>query len=417
MSASRGKIVLMGSGELTATMVEVHKELLAGFKESPQAVFLDTPAGFQLNVDLLSQKAVDYFHARVQRPLAVVSFKSYETPTPYEAEKAFHSLREADFVLIGPGSPTYALRQWHRSPIPDILKKRIEAGGCLVAASAAALTVGRLTLPVYEIYKVGEDLHWVEGMDILGHFGFNLVVIPHWNNAEGGTHDTRFCYMGETRFRKLESLLQEDVSIFGLDEHTACIIDLEKGEMSIKGIGRVTLRRQDTEMTFEKGESLSLEVLRGRDVGKQWQRTNAASGNVEQEAGGAKNSFWNRIHAIRSTFQNGLDKDIPEESTSTLLELDGLIWKAQQELESEELVTQAREVERDMIALLGSKLASSPSSTTKCIAPLVEELLTLRLQFRQQKKWSEADAIRDCLARLNIVIEDTKDGSRWRLKS
>jgi len=319
--------------------------------------------------------------------------------------------------LIGPGSPTYALRQWHHSPIPNILKKRIEAGGCLVAASAAALTVGRLTLPVYEIYKVGEDLHWVEGMDILGHFGFNLVVIPHWNNAEGGTHDTRFCYMGETRFRKLESLLQEDVSIFGLDEHTACIIDLEKGEMSIKGIGRVTLRRQDAEMTFEKGKSLSIEVLRGGDVGKQWQRANAASGNVEQEAGGAKNSFWNRIHALRSTFQNGLDKNIPEESTSTLLELDGLIWKAQQEVESEELVTQAREVERDMIALLGSKLASSPSSTTECIAPLVEELLTLRSQFRQQKKWSEADAIRDCLARLNIVIEDTKDGSRWHLKS
>jgi len=407
----------MGSGELTATMVEVHKELLAGFKESPQAVFLDTPAGFQLNVDLLSQKAVDYFHTRVQRPLTVVSFKSYETTTPYEAEKAFHNLREADFFLIGPGSPTYAVRQWQHSPIPNILKKRIEAGACLVAASAAALTVGRLTLPVYEIYKVGEDLHWVEGMDILGHFGVNLLVIPHWYNTEGGTHDTRFCYMGETRFRKLESLLQEDVSIFGLDEHTACTIDLEKGEMSIKGIGRVTLRRQDAEMTFEKGESLSIEVLRGGDVGKQWQRTNAASGNVEQGSGSAENSFWNRIHALRSTFQNGLEKHIPEESISTLLELDGLIWKAQQELESEELVTQAREVERDMIALLGSQLASSPSSTTECIAPLVEELLTLRLQFRQQKKWSEADAIRDCLARLNIVIEDTKDGSRWRLKS
>ena len=417
MSAAKGKIVLMGSGELTATMVEVHKELLAGLKESPHALFLDTPAGFQLNVDLLSQKAVEYFHSHVQHPLAVASFKSYETTTPYEAEKAFHSIREADFVLIGPGSPTYAVRQWQKTPIPDILKKRIEAGCCLIAASAAALTVGRFTLPVYEIYKVGEDLHWVEGMNILGHFGFNLVVIPHWNNAEGGTHDTRFCYMGETRFRKLESLLSEDISIFGLDEHTACIIDLEKGEISIKGIGRVTLRRQDAEMTFEKGESLSIEVLRGGDAGKQWQRTNMVPSNIGQGEGGAENSFWDRIHALRSTFQNGLDKHIPEESTSTLLELDGLIWKAQQELESEELVTQAREVERDMIALLGSQLASSPSRTTECLAPLVEELLKLRLQFRQQKKWSEADAIRDCLARLNIVIEDAKDGSRWRLKS
>jgi len=56
-----------------------------------------------------------------------------------------------------------------------------------VAASAAALTIGRFTLPVYEIYKVGQDIHWVDGLDILSQFGLHLVVVPHWNNAEGGT--------------------------------------------------------------------------------------------------------------------------------------------------------------------------------------------------------------------------------------
>ena len=61
LSQKKGKIVLMGSGELTATMVEVHKELLADFSPTPQAVFLDTPAGFQLNVDQLSQRVIHYF--------------------------------------------------------------------------------------------------------------------------------------------------------------------------------------------------------------------------------------------------------------------------------------------------------------------------------------------------------------------
>ena len=416
MSGAKGKSVLMGSGELTSTMVEVHKELLAWFGGSPLAVFLDTPAGFQLNVDLLSQKAVEYFHSRVQRPLSVASFKSCETTPPYEAEKTFHTLREADFVLIGPGSPTYAVRQWQETPIPDILKKRIEAGGCLVAASAAALTVGRFTLPVYEIYKVGNNLHWVEGMDILGHFGFNLLVIPHWNNAEGGTHDTRFCYMGEPRFKKLESLLPEDVYILGLDEHTACIIDLEKEEVCIKGIGHMTLHRRDAEMTFEKGNSFSMEVLRGGDAGKQWQQTNTLSNNATQGTDDEDMSFWDKIHTLRETFQNGLEKQDPKESTSALLALDGMIWKSQLDLESEEFITQAREVERDMIALLGAHLASSSSSTIECIAALVEELLALRLEFRRQKKWQEADSIRDCLSRLNIVIEDTKEGSRWQMK-
>ena len=58
MLSQKGIIALMGSGELTATMVEVHKELLAGLQPDRRAVFLDTPAGFQLNADQLSQKAV-----------------------------------------------------------------------------------------------------------------------------------------------------------------------------------------------------------------------------------------------------------------------------------------------------------------------------------------------------------------------
>lgn len=121
MTSQKGKIVLMGSGELTATMVEVHKELLHELNPSPQAFFIDTPAGFQLNVDQLSQRAVEYFQSRVQHPLSVVSFKSAEISTPYAAEQAFHSLRRADYVLIGPGSPTYAVRQWQQTPMPPPL--------------------------------------------------------------------------------------------------------------------------------------------------------------------------------------------------------------------------------------------------------------------------------------------------------
>ena len=269
MQSGNGKIVIMGSGELTATMVEVHKSLLARESGVPKATFLDTPAGFQLNVDQISQKAVEYFRKRIQQPLTVASFKSTEQISDFEAEQAFHILRESDYVLIGPGSPTYAVRQWMNSPVPDILTQQIKSGGCLVAASAAALTVGRFTMPVYEIYKVGQDVHWVDGMNILGQFGFNLVVVPHWNNAEGGTHDTRFCFGGAPRFRKLEALLPDDISVFGLDEHTACILDLVSNQAEIKGIGRAILRRSDGELIFETGDRFSLDILRGAEDGLQ----------------------------------------------------------------------------------------------------------------------------------------------------
>jgi len=415
ISSRKGVIALMGSGELTATMVEVHKELLARLPTPARAIFLDTPAGFQLNVDQISERAIEYFRLHVREPMALVSFKGKGTSAPYEAEQAYQNLGQADFILIGPGSPTYAVRQWRQTPIPEILTRRLEGGGCLVAASAAALTVGRFTLPVYEIYKVGEEPHWAEGMDLLSHFGFNLVVIPHWNNAEGGTHDTRFCYMGEPRFRLLESQLPEDVRVLGLDEHTARLLDLEREEGVVRGIGRVALRHRGDEVMFDKGERFPLEILRGGNVGADRKLSAPRRTPSVPAAESEELSFWDSIHALEASFRHGLERHDPREATSALLDLDRIIWGAQQGLENPDFISQAREILRELIVVLGVKLSAIPKDKAGCLAPLVEELLQLRERFRRSRQWQEADAIRESLQRAEIAVEDTKDGSRWRL--
>jgi peptidase E len=347
--------------------------------------------------------------------MSLASYKAKETAESYEAMHTFQELREANFVLIGPGSPTYAVRQWRQSPIPEILTERVAAGNCLVAASAAALTVGRFTLPVYEIYKVGEDLHWVDGMDILGPFGFNLVVIPHWNNAEGGTHDTRFCYMGEARLRQLESLLPGDVSIFGLDEHTACLLDFEKDEAVIRGIGSVTLRRGGRERVFEKTERIPLQILReGKVEAKLSHAVPSISPKPIDKAN--KDSFWDRVHAAEAKFYSSLKQHEIKQTTHALLELDRMIWQAQQDRESPEFISQARDTLRELIVSIGVKLEVTPRSRTECLAPLIELLLNLRQEFRTQKQFDAADGIRQTIEKAGIIIEDTRQGVRWRLK-
>jgi cyanophycinase-like exopeptidase len=415
MPSKKGVIVLMGSGELTATMVEVHKELLARLCDSPKAFFLDTPAGFQLNADQLSQRAVEYFRLNVGHMMEVISLKSKDAPAA-ERELAFRRLKEADYVLVGPGSPTYAIRQWQGTPIPEILELRIEGGACLVAASAAALTIGRFALPVYEIYKVGQELHWVEGLDILGHFGLNTVVVPHWNNAEGGTHDTGFCFMGESRFRKLESMLPENVSVLGLDEHTACIIDLDREEISIKGVGSVTFRHQAFERTFLRGNKFPLGVLlEGKSsvipVAQPMETPASGAMLVPAERG-----FWDSVHAIEVAFHEGLENDALD-AANALLDLDRIIWQAHQDKESAELISQARELFHELIVILGMRLSSAPQSCYKCLESLVEELLAARASYKDNKQWHEADVIRDCLRRAKIEVDDTQNGYRWRLSA
>lgn len=415
MSSVKGRIVLMGSGELTATMVEVHKKMLARFPDSPTAVFLDTPAGFQLNVDEISRKAVEYFRVHVQKQLDVVSYKSPENINAFEAKTAFHMLRNADFVLVGPGSPTYAVRQLQKTPIPEILINNIRSGGCLVAASAAALTMGLFTLPVYEIYKVGQDIHWVEGLDVLTPFGLNLVVIPHWNNAEGGTHDTRFCFMGEPRFKQLEKLLPDDAMILGIDEHTACIIDFNTQRIDIQGIGNVTIRKKGHEINFGRGDQIPLEILIKEISQRNWKLKDLDDVEQAGDPKVSKESFLNKVHLIEASFRKGLAHHDQKDTTNAILELDSAIWKAQKDLEDEERISEAREILRDSIVLLGAELGASPRHLRKYLSPLVEQMLQLRSRFRNEQKWSEADRIREILQQSNIHVEDTKDGFQWHI--
>jgi hypothetical protein len=252
-------------------------------------------------------------------------------------------------------------------------------------------------------------------MDLLGQFGFNLVVIPHWNNAEGGTHDTRFCFMGTPRFRKLEALLPRNVSILGLDEHTACIICLESNVAEIKGIGRAILRQYKGEVTFNTGDRFPLDILRGRNIDSGWKSAAPQAKSPESDSEGREGSFWQRIHALEASFRKGLENRDPHKSTNALLDLDRTIWQAQQDMEPEEFIAQARDTLRELMVLLGTRLSDSPGNKKECLASLVGALLELRQQFRQKKQWQNADAIRESLQRSGIMAEDTADGPRWRL--
>jgi cysteinyl-tRNA synthetase len=47
----------------------------------------------------------------------------------------------------------------------------------------------------------------------------------------------------------------------------------------------------------------------------------------------------------------------------------------------------------------------------------IESLVYLRQEARRQRDFGEADRLRDELARLGVVIEDTRDGTTWKLQS
>ncbi len=256
-----GTVTLIGSGELSPTMGKVHRAILSKIEGPVRATFLDTPAGFQLNVDDISTKAALFFEKYLSQTLSIASFKSAGGVKSAELADAIRIIGSANYIFAGPGSPTYAVRHWRDTAVLAALERRLASGAHLVFASAAAIALGSHALPVYEIYKVGEEPHWLAGLDLLGPYGLELAIVPHWNNKEGGTHDTRFCFVGEPRLQMLEHLLPDSARILGIDEYTACVLDLKSRQARVAGAGQVTVRHRSRENHYPAGACFSLDLI------------------------------------------------------------------------------------------------------------------------------------------------------------
>ena len=56
-------------------------------------------------------------------------------------------------------------------------------------------------------------------------------------------------------------MLPEDVTVVGIDEHTALTVDVAAGQRQVLGQGRVTVVRGDREQAFADGASFALNDL------------------------------------------------------------------------------------------------------------------------------------------------------------
>jgi len=234
----------MGSGENSPAMVTPHQKIIGKVSGDHKRINLDTPYGFQENADELSTKIEKYFEVNVGKPISTLLHRDRLATNADEIESA-------NWIFAGPGSPTYSLNTWRETGADKAFLKVLERG-TVVMASAAAMSLGAKVMPVYEMYKVGVDPHWLDGLNILeAATGIRAVVIAHYNNNQGGTHDTRFCFVGGKRMAILEEMLDDDTSILGIDEHTGVAFDIENHTAEIFGKGTVIIKRNGREKTFQ----------------------------------------------------------------------------------------------------------------------------------------------------------------------
>jgi len=409
-------LTIMGSGETAPTMVKVHRRLLAEAGGGP-AVLLDTPYGFQENASDISQRAQEYFDRSVGTPIGVASLRTPDADAVVVAE-ALAAVRGARYVFAGPGSPTYALRVWAGTPLAGLLAEKLASGGAVTFASAAALTVGVATVPVYEVYKAGHEPHWQPGLDLLrAATGLVAAVVPHYDNAEGGHHDTRFCYLGERRLARMEAELPEGAFVLGVDEHTAAVFDLDTGEVRVEGNGTMTVRAGGRSVVFPTGTSVSVEEIRAAAEGRQGAAptTVAATPVAASPDGTPAASLGDEVAEVDAAFADALHRrDVRGAVAATLALEDALESWSADTLTGDER-DRARAALHGMVVRLGEVAASGARDPREVLAPFVELLLEARAAARASKDWGASDRLRDGLAAAGVEVRDTPAGQEWHL--
>ena len=408
-------LTIMGSGETAPTMVPTHRMLVARLGSSTKATLLDTPYGFQENAPELAAKAVDYFKTSVNVDLVVAGLAEIADGDALVVERGLNAVKDADYVFAGPGSPTYALRQWAGTSLPELLATKLRNGGAVTFASAAALTLGKKTLPIYEIYKAGEQPRWLDGLDVLSVVGIDAAVIPHYNNAEGGHHDTRFCYMGERRLSRLELELPGTTYVLGIDEHTGVVMDLDADTATVVGKGVLTLRVRGASTEIPSGETVPLDRLRDPSSTTAVSRPSVAAPAPLVDVV-VDSNLRQATERLSGDFDAALVAGNADAAARAVLELEDAItsWSADtlQGTDGEF----ARATLRSMITRLAGAASSGLTDPRDVVGPYMEVLLTLRAQVRSDKRFDLSDMIRDRLTEIGVEVRDTPNGVEWVLR-
>jgi cysteinyl-tRNA synthetase len=115
----------------------------------------------------------------------------------------------------------------------------------------------------------------------------------------------------------------------------------------------------------------------------------------------------------KENFIQAMDSDFNTAGAiAALFELSKIINNARDNGATDEQLNSAQATFRELSSVLGLKLEEKEGSGDA--DAFINLLIEVRAEVRKQKLWALSDQIRDKLKELNVIIEDSKDGTTWR---
>ena len=161
----------------------------------------------------------------------------------------------------------------------------------------------------------------------------------------------------------------------------------------------------------------SEEVLAQAERGLE--RLRSAFQPANPSATGAPQEVLDELRSQTETTREGFIASMDEDFNSAgalgqLFELVRMINIARDSGATDAELEPAQAMLRELTDVFGLLLNEPQTDRNQAAAgPFIQLLIDLRTELRKQKNWELSDKVRDRLAELGVVLEDSKDGTRW----
>ena len=119
------------------------------------------------------------------------------------------------------------------------------------------------------------------------------------------------------------------------------------------------------------------------------------------------------VRELERAFDDALAGGDAPAAVRAVLELEQtLVDWSRDTLQSDEL-DRGRSALRSMVVRLGELAQSGTADPRDTVGPFVEALLAARDRARANRRWNEADEIRDRLVAAGVEVRDTPEGTSW----
>lgn len=240
------------------------------------------------------------------------------------------------------------------------------------------------------------------------HAGGIDLQFPHHENeiaqSEGATGKLFAKYWLHGEFLKVDS--EKMSKSLGNDFTLRDIIGRGFSPLAIRYLLLSVPYSKQLNFTFEGLKGAEITVERLRQFRRLVKESNGKEGSSAEISASVSKSL--------ADFETAMDDDL--NTSVALASIHNLVREINSVLASSGLMSEDRKAVLEAIEKFDSVLGIFGEEAQELIDSDIEKLIEERQQARRNRDFAKSDQIRDQLANEGIILEDTKDGVRWKRK-